>query len=283
LIRIESNNRFKQEKGCEGEETDVEGGISMTEPATDLVREAKEELARYLAEWSAEAAYRSYSPLKLLLRLAVPKPLRPTARRLRPAGRRVATGLLVARERRRARAFRRRPQLLLHLGCGSEIKGGWVNVDLFGPRFIDLAWNLTRGLPFDDASVDGIFHEHVLEHFTLSDGFALTQECHRVLREGGVLRIGVPNAADYVLSYLEGGRGFIESVRPGRPTPLLAMQEVFYEYGHRTMYDFETLEFLCNAAGFMSVVCRRFGETRLPQNPDSASRRLETLYVETVR
>jgi predicted SAM-dependent methyltransferase len=168
------------------------------------------------------------------------------------------------------------------MGSGRSPKLGWVNLDLFGDP-VDLAWDLCRPLPLQESSVDAIFQEHVLEHFTLEKGLALTGECYRVLKPGGVLRIGVPDAKAYARAYLRDGGGPIASVRPGRPTRLLALQEVFYRHGHRTMYDFDTLALVCNAAGFETVEHRRFGDSRLAPCPDSEHRRRETLYVEAVK
>jgi predicted SAM-dependent methyltransferase len=192
------------------------------------------------------------------------------------------TDALRARERRRARKLMQNDRLRVHLGSGDRPKGGWVNVDLLGHR-VDLAWNLNRALPFDDGSVEWIFQEHLLEHLTLERGLALLKDCHRMLKPGGVLRIGVPNADAYVRSYCDGSGAFLETVRPGRPTPMLALQEEFYWHGHQTMYDFETLTLLCMAAGFDSVERREFGSTRLTSIPDSEFRRLDTLYVEMVK
>lgn len=236
--------------------------------------EAEDRLLRYLAGTGAAVGV-SEPPLKRVVRGLVPVPLRPVVRPL-------ATDLLSLRERHRAAKIARRVPLRLHLGSGRSPKTGWVNVDLFGDR-VDLAWNLHRPLPFEDDSVDAAFHEHLLEHFTLRKGTALTQECYRVLKPGGVLRVGVPDAAAYVQSYLQEGGAPIASAYPGRPTPLLAMQEVFYRHGHRTMYDFDTLALVCNAAGFVSVERRRFGESHLTPCPDSEHRRPWTLYVEALK
>jgi Methyltransferase domain len=85
--------------------------------------------------------------------------------------------------RRQLARLRGRQPLKLHLGCGWIHKEGWVNLDLFATR-ADIAWDLRLGLPLPDNSVDAIFHEHLLEHLSLRDGFAVTRECHRVLRGG---------------------------------------------------------------------------------------------------
>lgn len=47
------------------------------------------------------------------------------------------------------------------------------------------------GLPFPDDSIESIISHHCLEHLT--DGFIpLMDECHRILKPGGILRIIVP-------------------------------------------------------------------------------------------
>lgn len=47
------------------------------------------------------------------------------------------------------------------------------------------------GLPFPDGSIESIISHHFMEH--LGDGFLpLMDECHRVLKPGGILRIIVP-------------------------------------------------------------------------------------------
>jgi hypothetical protein len=90
-------------------------------------------------------------------------------------------------------------------------------------------------------------------------------------------------SVESVRSYCDTSGDFLEKVRPGRPTPMLALQEEFYWHGHQTMYDFETLALVCKAAGFESIERRGFGDTRLTPIPDSDFRRLDTLYVEMVR
>ncbi len=200
---------------------------------------------------------------------------------MRPFAARIATDALRPRERRRAQSLTATP-LRLHLGSAGSVKEGWVNVDLAGHP-TELAWNLLRPLPFQDGTADAVFHEHVLEHFPLSDGLRLIDDSFRILRPGGVLRVGVPDAGAYAHSYTRGGEGIIKRVRPGRPTPMMALAEIFYSHGHRWMYDGETLAYVMSAAGFTNVAERPFGESAISPAPDSASRRDETVYVEGTR
>jgi FkbM family methyltransferase len=200
----------------------------------------------------------------------------------RPPLRRLLTRAVTPRARRHAAMLAKRTPLRLNLGSAKSHLPGWVNVDLIGDG-ADLAWDLTKPLPFDQGSVDAIFHEHVLEHFELPVAVALLAESYRLLARGGVLRIGVPDAGAYLRAYGDSQSAFLEAVRPDRPTQMLAIQEVFFDSGHRTAYDFETLALMLRSTGFHSVERRSFGESVLEPCPDGQHRRQETLYVEARR
>jgi predicted SAM-dependent methyltransferase len=232
-----------------------------------------------LMRYAVETEHAPEDPSPLLRRFA--KRVLPTA--LHYPVRSAATDALRLRERHHANNLARKGDIRLHLGSGRRRKPGWVNIDLFLGAPVDLGWKLPRPLPFAPQTVNAIFHEHLLEHLTLEQGLALLDECHRLLRLGGILRIGVPDAGVYLRAYAGDDRRILDEVRPGRPTRLLAIQEVFYRHGHRTMYDLETLTLLCKAAGFSRVEERSFGDSRLDPAPDSEGRRSETLYVEAVR
>ena len=198
--------------------------------------------------------------------------------RYRGTGRMILTDLVRPRERRKARAAAGQPKIRLHLGCGGERKAGWINIDLLGDP-VDLAWNLASPLPFDSGSVAAIFHEHLLEHLPLRASDVFMQECYRVLRPGGILRVGVPVAGSLIRSYA-GDQSYLEELHPGRPTALLAVQELFYWHRHCAMFDVETLDLLFRAGGFPDPHQREFGDTDLGQAPDTERRRAETLYME---
>lgn len=203
-------------------------------------------------------------------------------RRLRLSARVALTRTLMPLEWLRARKFVQ-PGLRLHLGSGKLRKPDWVNIDLAGQP-VDLVWDLKYPLPLPKGTAGAIFHEHLLEHLPLEAGLFITRECYRVLRAGGILRIGVPHTEEYLRSYVSDPLGFLEENRPGRPTRLLALQEIFYDHGHRTMYDYETIDLLCRSAGFKRVQASSFGESQsLALPPDSEERRSETLYVEAVK
>lgn len=195
--------------------------------------------------------------------------------------RQVLTTILVPSQAQKARQLARSgANLKLHLGCGNTLLDGWINLDLVHPtRKQQLHWDLRRGIPFPDESVQAIFTEHMLEHLTLPDALTLLKECRRVLNAEGILRIGVPDLERYALSYL-GRDPLIDLHRPCRPTRGIAFSEIFFFYGHRSMYDFDTLNVLLREAGFSHVARCEFGSGSLQPCPDSSLRADETLYVE---
>lgn len=101
----------------------------------------------------------------------------------------------------------------LNLGCGQRFHPDWTNVDFVssGPQV--QAHDLNRGVPFPDETFDVVYHSHVLEHFTRERGLYLIQECWRVLRRSGLLRVAVPDLEQIARKYLEA----LEKAFEGRP------------------------------------------------------------------
>lgn len=195
----------------------------------------------------------------------------------------VATRCLGPLAKQRASRLLRSGRLCLHLGCGSVYLKGWVNIDLLGTRGpLDLVWDLRRPMPFPDSSVDAVFHEHLLEHLPLTVALPFLQECRRVLRSGGILRVGVPDAGRCIKSVVEAD-GFNEGSGPGFPTPLLALSELAYRNGHRSLWDDQTLRVALEEAGLEQVSTHPYGKSRLEPAPDSPARAAVTLYVEGIR
>jgi predicted SAM-dependent methyltransferase len=169
----------------------------------------------------------------------------------------------------------------LHLGCGPNHLDGWTNIDLVSTGS-DLPWDLSRGNPFPDDSVAAVFHEHLMEHLPLPAAIPFLRECRRVLRPGGVLRVGVPDFGRYARDYA-GERKLIGTIRPGRPTALMALSELAFCYGHASMWDEETLLGALREVGFEAPEKRGYRETAIRPIPDSAWREPETLYAEAVK
>jgi predicted SAM-dependent methyltransferase len=255
--------------------------MSTQRKLTEVYRQEDEPLARrenstslsgYFAERAGKVEAAHPSRLVQFARRLLPN-------RFRFAAKAFITRLIYPRELCRARKLEEESvPLKLHLGCGSTKLPRWVNVDLYGVGSgADLYLDLLKALPFRNATVDAIFHEHVLEHFSYSEAMRLTKECSRVLKPGGVLRVGVPDFGAYARSYTQGSP-FIDEVRGGRPSPLLAMAEVVYDHGHRSAWDRETLQLFFTQAGLTCNTTECLGSSS-----DSPSRRPESVYVEGMK
>jgi predicted SAM-dependent methyltransferase len=92
---------------------------------------------------------------------------------------------------------------LLNLGCGSNFHKEWVNIDFVSKSNAVQAHDLLEGIPFEAQSMDVVYHSHVLEHFSKTDGIQFIKECFRVLKPQGVIRIAVPNLEVIAKEYLK--------------------------------------------------------------------------------
>jgi ubiquinone/menaquinone biosynthesis C-methylase UbiE len=77
----------------------------------------------------------------------------------------------------------------LNLGSGAHRLAGFENLDLPDWRFED-------GLPYPDASVEGITISHALMQVALNDWTFVFSEIARVLEPGGVVRVTEDSTAD---------------------------------------------------------------------------------------
>lgn len=171
----------------------------------------------------------------------------------------------------------------LHLGCGQNLIEGWLNTDLkpvYGATFLDV----TQNFPIPDRSLDNIFMEHLLELFPAQKVLHVLMECRRALKSGGILRITMFSQERLACHFL--------SVVPDKDwdvycswnlahysayvSPELAMGNrnlcnsiVLSNFSHKMsegfFYDFESMRYLLEFAGFVNVVRQDIGESPHPE------------------
>jgi predicted SAM-dependent methyltransferase len=90
----------------------------------------------------------------------------------------------------------------LNLGCGYHFHKDWINIDFISTGEGVIAHNLTQGIPLESESVKVVYHSHVLEHFSKSQGEAFIQECYRVLMPNGIIRIAIPDLLGIINEYI---------------------------------------------------------------------------------
>lgn len=81
-------------------------------------------------------------------------------------------------------------EIRLNLGCGDDIRKGYVNVDLYGDPDIRLDLN-SEHWPWENDSVQEVAMYHVLEH--LPDTIQVMKELYRICRGGAKIYIRVPH------------------------------------------------------------------------------------------
>lgn len=90
----------------------------------------------------------------------------------------------------------------VNLGCGSRYHPDWINIDM-APQVPEvMQGDLSRGIPLPGASCDVVYHSAVLEHMRRADAAAFLTECYRVLKPGGIMRVGVPDLEKICHLYL---------------------------------------------------------------------------------
>jgi len=83
----------------------------------------------------------------------------------------------------------------INVGCGNQRIPGFVGIDRVATPAADVVRDITRGLPFEDSSIDEIYCDNVLEHIGPGEDFIFVlNELYRVLKPGGLATIIVPDA-----------------------------------------------------------------------------------------
>jgi len=78
---------------------------------------------------------------------------------------------------------------LVNLGCGDTGLPGWLNVDGYPGKNIDLVFDIRKRIPLPDACAKGIYCEHFLEHLEYSEEVPFfIAACFRIQQPGDWLR-----------------------------------------------------------------------------------------------
>lgn len=212
----------------------------------------------------------------------------------------------------------------LNIGCGQTATPGWVNYDnslsillaklprplmhlvgklnLVSPltlKFVEYCRKhevrrvSALALPEATASADVIYSSHMLEHLDRREARLFLQECHRVLKPGGTLRLVVPDLRqriDYYYLNQHDGDGLLDSFifDLDKPRSLRAwiVRALTGGRDHHWMYDFRSLSGLVESCGFRDTVDLKPGESLIEDPGELDLREQEggwSLYIETKR
>jgi predicted SAM-dependent methyltransferase len=187
----------------------------------------------------------------------------------------------------------------LNIGCGASPIPGWVNVDnslslyLANHSVIDyllrklrllnheqiklinffkqnnVIYSKATHLPINENSASVVYSSHMMEHLDQQDALIFLHETMRVLIDGGVIRLCLPDIHKLCKNYLEHGDAdfFIEQTLLATPSQKSFFHKLkFFIIGHRHhmwMYDAKSLARLLLKVGFRNIRVLKAGETGL--------------------
>ena len=177
----------------------------------------------------------------------------------------------------------------IYMGCGSDYRNGWLNLDL--SRKADYWIDLRNKVNIQDNSVDFIMSSHTVEHLEHDELIFHLGECHRMLKEGGKIRIGIPDFVSVIRNY--NNNNFFNKYKyilPSNkfdniPENLICYMDLinraFYEFGHHKIaLDVEKITNLLVFVGFDKD---KVNQVEYLEGIDVESRKESTIYIEAVK
>lgn len=158
-------------------------------------------------------------------------------------------------------------KVLLHVGCANRYYPGFINTDMRtewkGKKHkLDIVMDVSKPWPFKDGEVDGIVGMHVFQQVDWRGLLVAFSEAHRVLKPGGVLRMGCPmvEIKDRSLGYLLG-------------------------WNNINLFSFDLLKsVLVYRMGFKTFDKKEFGQSAMPELATVDNRKDRgTMFLEAIK
>jgi predicted SAM-dependent methyltransferase len=183
-------------------------------------------------------------------------------------------------KRKIRRLLRERRELFVELGAGNKSgTGGWITIDV--TKSADIYWDLRKGIPFPNESINKIYSSHFFEHLSFEEAQQFLNDCKRALAPSGRFSICVPNAKIYIDAYskgnsLDAAKFFGYGAAYNHTTRIDYVNYMAYMGGaHKYMFDEENLLFILKSKGFRNVRLRAFDPSL-----DLRERDFESIYAE---
>lgn len=193
-----------------------------------------------------------------------------------------------------------------NLGCGTLLYEGFLNIghweslgagsiykDLNGTHnTYMLNHDLRHGIPAKNESLELIYHCHMLEHISYTDGIKFINECYRALKPGGKMRVVVPDLELWINAYSTNNNFFLGEYRKVLDpeiyqTKASIFMGMLHNHDHKCGYDFESLKWVLEHAGFINIKRTLYADGSIeniqvlePMNP---LRIMESLCIECIK
>lgn len=174
----------------------------------------------------------------------------------------------------------------MNWGCGQVTPAGWINSDRCYAPGVDIACDISAGLPLEDDSLDYVVSMHALPEIPYPDLEDALWELRRVIRPGGALRLGLPDMDRAIHAYLRNDRDYflIPDHTCASTGGKMIVQLLWYGRS-RTMFTGDFAEELLRRAGFREVRPCEYLQTHspFPEIVELDNRPQESLFLEGVK
>ena len=163
----------------------------------------------------------------------------------------------------------------LEIGAGWNGRPGWLATDLSPPPGLAcIRLDATKSFEIPSESFDFVYSEHMIEHVSFEDGRNMLEECNRILKPFGVIRVVTPSLG-FLSRVISSDRGILEdryrnwSVTTWVPeapqvTNAFFLNNFVRQWDHKFIYDRETLELSLRLSGFEPVVSCELNKSEHP-------------------
>jgi ubiquinone/menaquinone biosynthesis C-methylase UbiE len=174
----------------------------------------------------------------------------------------------------------------LNWGCGPITPYGWVNSDIHGWPGVDIVADIRTGLPVEDNAFDYVVSIHALPEIPYGDLDKTLSELRRVLRPGGVLRLGLPDMDKAIDAYRGGDVDyFLISDEEVKSLSGRMIVQLLWRGQSRSMFTADFTAELLARNGFRSIAPCSYRETAsgIPGITELDDRPIESFFVEAVK
>lgn len=166
----------------------------------------------------------------------------------------------------------------VNVGAGTVVLPGWINTDVLWRSGMYL--DLTKPWPVPAASIDRIYADNVIEHFSLRTARDVLRHCYAALRPGGAVRLATPDLERTARAYLEDpaltaahlDRHRRHGYPAEHPADLLRVTYAYHGHHEGYIFDWQALSSELAAAGFTDVRRYETGKSDDPEFQDLETR-----------
>jgi predicted SAM-dependent methyltransferase len=144
----------------------------------------------------------------------------------------------------------------IHFGFGGKKLPGWRNWDK--------DCNLKNPLPYSNDIVTHVFVENGIEYLTHQEAWKFLEECFRIIKPEGMIRIAFPDISELRKTITPTYRKMVQAKGDSDGTRKTTIQAFAFKYNRRGIWTSDLLETFLNAVGFKTNLAY-VGHSFLPE------------------